>query len=428
MVISELMSGITGAATVSIVIKAHDQYSKELEKATTNLDKFKVTAIALGKSTALAMAAFGAASINAAIQSKPIEDSFKRLADNSDVFLKSLQETTKGTISNFELMENSNKALLLGLEQSKLPVFFKNAIILGNAMGRTASEAIQDITLGIGRQSKLILDNLGILVNAETAYDQYAQKIGKVTSALTENEKQTAFTEAALAALNERARQLGGEIPDTVISKWSQVMATFHNFQVEVGNELLPVMSELLNVLVENKDAIKAVGDVILYFVKGVSFSIRIVKELGLLQGAVNDRYTNFYNLQMSGVGIIDSYNMSLDMTVEKYNRLRDETFGVTEETVKQGNAITGNIPKIDNETRAIMNNTNAQVANLNVRNMSSNATERLAMYQTTKTGRGGGGAILRQKTFERFGGVGQKPSSDNFPGIDALVNYAKQG
>src|SRR3990167_1897414 len=368
MVISELMSGITGAATVSIVIKAHDQYSKELEKATTNLDKFKVTAIALGKSTALAMAAFGAASINAAIQSKPIEDSFKRLADNSDVFLKSLQETTKGTISNFELMENSNKALLLGLEQSKLPVFFKNAIILGNAMGRTASEAIQDITLGIGRQSKLILDNLGILVNAETAYDQYAQKIGKVTSALTENEKQTAFTEAALAALNERARQLGGEIPDTVISKWSQVMATFHNFQVEVGNELLPVMSELLNVLVENKDAIKAVGDVILYFVKGVSFSIRFVKELGLLQGAVNDRYTNFHNLQMAGVGIIDAYNISLDMTIEKYDRLRDETFGVTEETVKQGNAITGNIPKIDNETSALNENTQAQMDNANAR------------------------------------------------------------
>src|SRR3990167_4436162 len=234
MVISELMSGITGAATVSIVIKAHDQYSKELEKATTNLDKFKVTAIALGKSTALAMAAFGAASINAAIQSKPIEDSFKRLADNSDVFLKSLQETTKGTISNFELMENSNKALLLGLEQSKLPVFFKNAIILGNAMGRTASEAIEDITLGIGRQSKLILDNLGILVDAEQAYKDFAEANKIVGRELDDNEKRLAFTNAAMEALELRSEQLGGKLEDTFSVQLDKLKTNLNEAEIAI--------------------------------------------------------------------------------------------------------------------------------------------------------------------------------------------------
>jgi len=169
------LGSIGTGATVAITIKAIDKYSKELKRAKSGLEKFSKVAATAGLVSAAAFTAFTASAVKAALKMKPIQDSFRKLAIESDRFLEELNFATKGTISNFELMANANKALLLGLDQEALPQLFKNAAIVGRAAGRTTTEAIEDITLGIGRQSRMILDNLGIILKAEDVYKDFAE-------------------------------------------------------------------------------------------------------------------------------------------------------------------------------------------------------------------------------------------------------------
>ena len=161
------LGGFLGGAAgsvVSIIITAKDDYSRQLQKAQAETHKMgksvtqmsAVTKIAL-TAAATAFIAFTASAIKGGIEMKKIEAGFRSLARGSDDFLRTLKEVTNGTVSSFELMASANKALLLGIEQNKLPELFRAAVVVGRAAGRSATEAIEDISTGIGRQSKLIL-------------------------------------------------------------------------------------------------------------------------------------------------------------------------------------------------------------------------------------------------------------------------------
>lgn len=241
---NSILGGVTGGATIAIVITAVDKYSAEFKKAETSMDKFRVSAELVATAAITALVAFSASAVQAAMKMLPIEKSFARLAENSGEFVKELRYATSETVNDFELMSNANKALLLGLDQEALPNLFKNAAIVGRAAGRTTTEAISDITLGIGRQSRLILDNLGIIIRAENVYEDYAQSIGKATDSLTAQEKQTAFTQAAMDALNDKAQELGGTLEEDVLTRTQRLSAAFENMKIQFGQELLPMLGQ----------------------------------------------------------------------------------------------------------------------------------------------------------------------------------------
>lgn len=250
-ILSGAIGGAAGAASVMIVIKAVDEFSGTMSKASSEVSSLGSlaggAAVAGIAAVSAAMITGGVAAVNYAKDVEPIRNSFKKLATDSDNFLKSLNKSTEGTVSDFELMANANKALLLGIEQNNLSDLFKNAAIVGQAAGRTTTEAIQDITLGIGRQSKLILDNLGIIVKAEEAYDNYAAAHNKLTKDLTEEEKRTAFTEAAMAALEQRAKSLGGTLSNTTSKSIEQLKASLANMGLKIGDMLLPGLNKIVD-------------------------------------------------------------------------------------------------------------------------------------------------------------------------------------
>jgi hypothetical protein len=97
-------------------------------------------------------------------------------------------------------MTTASRAILLGINTSKLVELMKIARAAAKAMGTTAAGAFSDISLGIGRQSRLILDNLGIIVKVGPAYDRYAKAIGTTAGALTDFEKKQAFQNAVIEA------------------------------------------------------------------------------------------------------------------------------------------------------------------------------------------------------------------------------------
>jgi hypothetical protein len=89
-----------------------------------------------------------------------------------------------------------------------------------------------------------MLDNIGIIVKSEEAYEKYAKKLNKTTDELTDAEKKQAFLEATMDSAREKVKSLGEEILTTrdVINQFT---ASSENLSVAVGELLAPSFGEL---------------------------------------------------------------------------------------------------------------------------------------------------------------------------------------
>ena len=147
------------------------------------------------------------------------------------ISLDEARKSTLGMVSDFNLASAANKAIQLGVVKNSQE-FAKLAEVagkLGMAMGQDVTQSVEDLTTGIGRQSFEILDNLGIMIKAEEAYDLYAQRIGKVASELTDAEKKQAFMTIALERAQEAADKSGVTL-DTNVNRVQRVKAAWENF------------------------------------------------------------------------------------------------------------------------------------------------------------------------------------------------------
>lgn len=91
-----------------------------------------------------------------------VERAFKRAFPNSIATLTKLRNATKGTVSDFELMQRTLQATNLGVSVEKLPELFEFAAARAQQTGESVDYLVDSIVRGIGRKSPLILDNLGI--------------------------------------------------------------------------------------------------------------------------------------------------------------------------------------------------------------------------------------------------------------------------
>jgi hypothetical protein len=85
-------------------------------------------------------------------------------------------------------MLSANKAMSLGVADStdEFTTLMEIARVKAKNMGLSTTQAFNDIVTGLGRSSPLILDNLGITINATEAQEEYAKALGKTASELTE--------------------------------------------------------------------------------------------------------------------------------------------------------------------------------------------------------------------------------------------------
>ena len=157
-----------------------------------------------------------------------------------------LRDATRNTVNDMDLMVQTNNALILGVAESdeQMASLFKAARRLGAALGRDTLSSIESLVTGIGRQSRLMLDNLGIIVKSEEAYENYAKKINKSTSELTNHEKKLAFTAEAMEKINEATEQLGSDFL-TNEQKINKATASYDNLKTVVGAKLAPVLGDV---------------------------------------------------------------------------------------------------------------------------------------------------------------------------------------
>ena len=178
-------------------------------------------------------------------ETRLLGQSFKSLAkgigQDSRAIHAAMKRGLDGTVSNMQMMQAANNAIMLGLPitATEMEKLSRTALRLGRAMGRGPVDALNDIVVGIGRQSRMILDNLGIIVSVEEANRRYADALGKVVSQLTDAEKKQAFYNEAIRKADDKARDLK-DVSGGLTETMGKLTAAMSNLAVALGNDINP--------------------------------------------------------------------------------------------------------------------------------------------------------------------------------------------
>nr|DAN78548.1 MAG TPA: hypothetical protein [Caudoviricetes sp.] len=171
-----------------------------------------------------------------ASKTKEAEEAMNRLSKNLNLnskdILSGLQNASKGAVSNYDLILSANKAMSLGVAKNTndFTTLMEIARIKAKNMGITTTQAYNDIVTGLGRGSAMILDNLGITINAAQANEEYAKSIGKTVSQLTDAEKKQALINKVVAD-GKKELEAAGEIMLTDAERRQKLIAQIENMK-----------------------------------------------------------------------------------------------------------------------------------------------------------------------------------------------------
>tara|TARA_R100000734_G_C3319190_1_gene114591 strand:+ start:3888 stop:5975 length:2088 start_codon:yes stop_codon:yes gene_type:complete len=178
-----------------------------------------------------------------------METAFNTLSgatENSSIALSKLTDATDGTMASFDLFQQANNAMILGVTKNsdEMAEMFDIAQRLGRALGRDTASSVESLVTGIGRQSRLMLDNIGIIVKSEEAYERFAQANNTTVDALTDAQKKQAFLEATMESARAKVKTLGEETLTTK-DRFDQLSASSADLSTEIGKTLAPLFGSL---------------------------------------------------------------------------------------------------------------------------------------------------------------------------------------
>lgn len=174
-----------------------------------------------------------------------LEDYARSVGTTADAIVDAGKKAAQGTISEYELVLNANRALQF--EVAKTPEAFGKLIELSTALGRaqgiTDTQALEFLTTGLARESRLILDNLGLIINLETATENYAATLGKSASELTTAErKQALLNEAYIQGAT--ALEANRDAADSAATRYERYDASVQDLKDSFGELLASNASE----------------------------------------------------------------------------------------------------------------------------------------------------------------------------------------
>ena len=218
-------------------------------------------------------------------------DSLSGGIGNASISLNQLTEATDGTMSDFDLLQQANNALILGVARSsqEMAEMFDIAQRLGAALGRDTATSVESLITGIGRQSRLMLDNIGIIVRVEDAYKKYANTNKKNVKQLTDFEKKQAFLNATMDAAREKASRLNKETQNSAHT-FQQFDAAVERAANNIGKGLMPALESATRLSTSFLNAITP--ETVFSFANGIiaagtAYAIMKVKSLGVVKNTL---------------------------------------------------------------------------------------------------------------------------------------------
>jgi hypothetical protein len=116
--------------------------------------------------------------------------------------LAEMRDNLRGAVSDNQIRRFNNMARALGLTSGQFKQLTPIANAASNILGIDVSHALESVTTGVARGSKLWLDNLGIIVDSEGAYKRLARELGVSVDKLTDAQKKQAFFNEVVKAGN----------------------------------------------------------------------------------------------------------------------------------------------------------------------------------------------------------------------------------
>lgn len=164
--------------------------------------------------------------------------------------IEAMRAGSAGLVTDIDLMKSFNQAA--SLVSQKFAMELPGAMgLLGKAAAATGADVgfyLDSLVKGVGRVQPLILDNLGIQVNATAANEEFAKSLGRTADSLSKGEQQQAIMAATMAALTEKYGDLA-DVSDSAAAKQAAFGTAMANFKNEVGVALLPALGGLQQVL-----------------------------------------------------------------------------------------------------------------------------------------------------------------------------------
>lgn len=220
------MSISAGAISVALEAAGYGKFSKVLASAAKDITSVQEAAkgihaqtIGINKMASALEAAAGAAAGYAAVtkafslaqqaqETEAASKTFRALGGN----IEDLRKATGGMISDAELVKKANLAETMGIPADAFKSLAQIAQASSAKTGQSMAFMFDSIVTGTARQSKMILDNLGIMINQEKAERSLAASKGKTVEMLTEAEKKQAFLNEVMtqgAAITQQVAQAG---------------------------------------------------------------------------------------------------------------------------------------------------------------------------------------------------------------------------
>jgi len=241
---------------------------KEIEKTadTVTTSSSKITQF-MSKIGAAAVAYIGVQTVTAAVDAAKelvnLEQGFKNLASSAEGgaegLMQAVETASKGLISQRDIMKSANLAIQLMGEEAlqNLPKMAEIAAGIAMAQGKDAKDLLNDIVVAAGRQSVLILDNLGISsARAGELMEEYARSLGKTREQLTETERKAAFFYATMKA-GEETLQASGGITENFGTAVEKLNAKWSNLKDSTLKLLLPLLSSLVDIITAIVDGVQ---------------------------------------------------------------------------------------------------------------------------------------------------------------------------
>lgn len=356
------------ATNIQLILSAKNLASAELkrlvgdiqslDKAVGNLNKLATLSLGL---TGIQAAAGTIQQIGQAIaetsqagaQFTRLGENFTELAasygSNGQAIMSAIESVTQGTLSQQTIMQQANNAMLLGVADTaeEFETLAKIAVDRGRAMGISMEYAFESIVKGVGRLSPLILDNLGIVLDADKTYGDFAQTIGKTADALTDAEKR----QALLARLKVEVKDFDSTGVLDNAAAWERLSAAIENTTAVVGswlNENTTLTQSILSLTDLLDIAAANLSDDTSVKIRGVTAELKIAQDnlasyKAQMAALERDKQSNPLSEFFAGVseiGIqkgIDDWQRELDRLTEKMERLRVASVSVKDDASDLG-------------------------------------------------------------------------------------------
>ena len=169
--------------------------------------------------------------------------------------LEDFRGATDGLVSDRALAQQFNLARQAGISQDAFLELTKVARTAGRVLGRDVAESVERLTLGIAKQEKEVLDELGIVFNATQVYEKYAQGLGKSAQALTDLEKRQAFTNEVLRQGQTLVANNASEV-ESASETFARFDAAIANVSDAIGKRLIPLVQSVTPLLSDLAEAL----------------------------------------------------------------------------------------------------------------------------------------------------------------------------